>query len=726
MVIGEVVSSSPGSVVYREVPETGITLAAAAIPVEVGPLPWHIEYGNAECDDDQWAVVQDSDGSVAGCHPTRADAVSQMQALYANDPQLPDGAELVAAAMSNDGADTGAMIAFVPTAEDAARLALDGYEPADQLHCTSAYLGDAAALDPTMRQQIVEAATQAASQIAPFEAEAFASSTFNPNGDQPALVFSLSGDGIADAQDAMPPELAGGTDNHRPHHPHITLAYDSDPDLLRGPELNARLGPVKFDRLRVAFAGDVTDIPLSGGNPQGVDEPVDEEIPLTAAADIPPGPGTPWTAVLVPEGVWSGDGRQFAPDSLTWAPLPLPLKWQPSEEEGHEGSVISGRIDTIERDGSLIRATGVFDDAGVNGAEALRLVRAMMLRGISICADDVDQTDIELIFEMPEAPPVPPEVEQIQQIADASPELDVVIDMPEPEIEEPCAPPKQLYHAGRIRSATLVAEAAWIESELMLGEPETMAPTRVEMPLTAAGGGWTITIPELWPEDWFNEPAPEDMPEFGGLRITASGRITGYIAPPGVVHRAYRPSGRPLTVPLNQDYSEFNNKPALVAAADGSVARINAGTITFNCGHPDIQDPRRAGGPSAVREMYDNSCSVFARVRVWESRRYPGTAIVAGALLHGVDADALERAMGCHLSGDWQGGKFNAALLVPNEGFPPSVAGSVRVREGQLVASSVPIAFEPRAKDQLEILARRIGMDRASQFARLRARVGGE
>src|SRR5438105_2027238 len=90
----------------------------APIPVEVGPLPWHIEYGNAECNDDQWAVVLDSDGSVAGCHPTRADAVSQMQALYANDPQLPDGAELVAAAMPNDGADTGAMIAFVPTAED--------------------------------------------------------------------------------------------------------------------------------------------------------------------------------------------------------------------------------------------------------------------------------------------------------------------------------------------------------------------------------------------------------------------------------------------------------------------------------------------------------------------------------------------------------------------------------------------------------------------------------
>ena len=453
-------------------------------------------------------------------------------------------------------------------------------------------------------------------------------------------------------------------------------------------------------------------------------------------------------------------------------------------------------MDTIERDGNLIRATGVFDDAGANGAEALRLVRFGALKLVSLCADDVDQADIETIYEMPAEPmtpamPMMPDAgspvadgagdadlefhlpgkhnqkdhghpsagggrkgvmkwsqDQLKSFdkphkvlhsedsyrkrfaavegsvtADGAPELDVVLDgMDDMEMPEPTE--RTLYHAGRIRSATLVAEGAWVEAELTLGEPEVLTPTKVDV--VTAAGGWTVTIPELWPEDWFNEPAPEDMPEFGGLRITASGRITGYIAPPNVVHRAYRPSGRSLTVPLGQDYSEFNNKPALVAADDGSVARINAGTITFNCGHPDVNDPRRAGGSGAVREMYDNSCSVFARVRVWESRNYPGTAIVAGALLHGIDADALERAMGCHLSGDWQGGKFNAALLVPNEGFPPSVAGSVRVREGQLVASSVPIAWEPGTRDKLESIAKRIGMDRETQFARLRERVGGE
>jgi hypothetical protein len=213
------------------------------------------------------------------------------------------------------------------------------------------------------------------------------------------------------------------------------------------------------------------------------------------------------------------------------------------------------------------------------------------------------------------------------------------------------------------------------------------------------------------------------MPEFGALRVTAAGRITGFLAPAGVVHRAFRASGRPVTVPTKQDYSEFNNKPALVAGRDGGMARINAGTITFNCGHTPIDDPVRAYGSSAVREVYDNSCSVLARVRIWESPRYPGAPIVAGALLHGIDADTIERMMGCHLSGDWQGGKLNAALLVPHEGFPPAVRGSVRVREGELVASMVPIQWEPSTRAKFDDLARRVGRDPASQFAKLRQRV---
>jgi hypothetical protein len=61
-----------------------------------------------------------------------------------------------------------------------------------------------------------------------------------------------------------------------------------------------------------------------------------------------PGP-LAWHGVLAPEGVWSGDGRRFAPDSLRFRDLPLPLTWQKATEMGHDGSVVIGKIDSIER-----------------------------------------------------------------------------------------------------------------------------------------------------------------------------------------------------------------------------------------------------------------------------------------------------------------------------------------------------------------------------------------
>jgi HK97 family phage prohead protease len=45
-------------------------------------LPWHIDSKNSKCSG--WVVVKDSDGSIAGCHKTKAGAQAQLAALYAN------------------------------------------------------------------------------------------------------------------------------------------------------------------------------------------------------------------------------------------------------------------------------------------------------------------------------------------------------------------------------------------------------------------------------------------------------------------------------------------------------------------------------------------------------------------------------------------------------------------------------------------------------------------
>lgn len=50
-------------------------------------MPWHIAEKRAECDTaEPFAVVQDDNDKVVGCHATKADAEKQLAALYANEP----------------------------------------------------------------------------------------------------------------------------------------------------------------------------------------------------------------------------------------------------------------------------------------------------------------------------------------------------------------------------------------------------------------------------------------------------------------------------------------------------------------------------------------------------------------------------------------------------------------------------------------------------------------
>ncbi len=51
-------------------------------------MPWHIGT-SASCPASKpYAVIKDADGSVAGCHPTKAKAQKQLAALYANEPAM--------------------------------------------------------------------------------------------------------------------------------------------------------------------------------------------------------------------------------------------------------------------------------------------------------------------------------------------------------------------------------------------------------------------------------------------------------------------------------------------------------------------------------------------------------------------------------------------------------------------------------------------------------------
>lgn len=168
---------------------------------------------------------------------------------------------------------SGAMIALMPTPEDAERLAIEDGEAADQLHLTLRYLGKGADFDETARAAIVDSVRMLAEGMPPITAKLFGAAHWNGNGDEPSWVWSVGDDpehgqslesaqGLAEEALLMAPMDVEIPPPHTPWVAHICAAYSDELDLVIA--LEERLGPVTFDRIRVAFAGDHTDILLGG------------------------------------------------------------------------------------------------------------------------------------------------------------------------------------------------------------------------------------------------------------------------------------------------------------------------------------------------------------------------------------------------------------------------------------------------------------------------------
>lgn len=174
----------------------------------------------------------------------------------------------VAFEANEDKYDGGGMVALIPSDADLDRLTLDGEEPRDDIHLTLWYLGD----DVLTEEQQEDVLREVAHYVdaywddkGPIKTKAFGVAQWNPSSDKPAWVLNVGdaeqprlaqfrseiGSGIAQAF-ALPTQ-------HTPWQPHICIAYSSD-DLLD--ELTQRLGPVTFDKVRVAFGRDVYDIEL--------------------------------------------------------------------------------------------------------------------------------------------------------------------------------------------------------------------------------------------------------------------------------------------------------------------------------------------------------------------------------------------------------------------------------------------------------------------------------
>lgn len=404
----------------------------------------------------------------------------------------------------------------------------------------------------------------------------------------------------------------------------------------------------------------------------------------------------PWKGPLAIEGKVTGDGREFAPDSLTWSELPLSLRWNKEDSHGGEPHTVAvnvGRIDKVYREGSLIMGEGVLNLAEPDGQRAFDLIKGQFLRGVSIDADSITDADVEMIWP-----------ENADSGEDADDDIFAMLF---------AQPEKIVFHAGRIRAATLCDIPAFAEAYIALTDPEgavvasaalepedvpVYAPPRVERQVD---GLVAHAAPE-WkpPRAWFADPKLS-MPT--GITVDDDGRIYGHAAMWGSCHIGQ------TDVCIQPPHEEAHPyyMTGEVIAADGS--RVPVGQITVGTGHAGL-----SLGAVPAAEHYDNTGSAVADVCVGNDAH---GIWVAGAIRPGADPLLVHelRASG-QVSGDWRriGSSLRlVGLLAVNvPGFPvPKM--QARVASGQheaLLAAGRPTVAHGKSHDEIVQLGLRAVM----------------
>lgn len=298
-----------------------------------------------------------------------------------------------------DGVHTGAMIALMPTAEDAERLTLDGdgAEPTNELHLTLWFLGDAAPWTDDQRNELIGLIrARAATLPGPIRTHAFGVNHWNPGSEDPAWVWAVGDDRDAaddaatlhEARNVLAVDALESTHErpetphqHSPWVAHVTGVYTTETWPLEA--MAERLGPITFDRVRIAFAGDHTDIPLGQELETAAMDDDDLDMPYEPPAVTW---STPDGTALAFENQQTGDSRVFTPGALYWdgtGPWPLKL--------GHDAETeLAGAIHGMGRDGDRIAAHGVLYPATDAGWEAATLLAQGAPLGVSVDLDDVD------------------------------------------------------------------------------------------------------------------------------------------------------------------------------------------------------------------------------------------------------------------------------------------------------------------------------------------------
>jgi hypothetical protein len=380
-----------------------------------------------------------------------------------------------------------------------------------------------------------------------------------------------------------------------------------------------------------------------------------EKISLIASA-ASAAPGSKFSIpMLVPEGVESGDGRKFADGAISVRELPVPLLWQIKTGAGHDGSVVVGRIDYIERiEGGMGNAYGVFDN-GPYGREAERLVRNGFLRGVSV---DLDK------FEAKE---------------DKQPKEEMAEDG-----GQEIGKDKLTINKARIMAATIVAKPAFQECSILLqksgdqednvtpedGVYEETTQEFADLEPMLASGFLESEVPMTPPAGWFENPG---FTKATPLTVDSDGRVYGHIAAWNVNH-----IGLPRATKPPRSRSKYAYFHTGVIRTD-SGTDVPVGQLTLAGGHA----PLNADAMSAAKH-YDDTASAVADIHVGEDEY---GIWCAGSLRPGLEEMQIRALRASAPSGDWrpiQGSLELVAICQVNvPGFPTARA---MIASGKILA----------------------------------------
>jgi hypothetical protein len=390
--------------------------------------------------------------------------------------------------------------------------------------------------------------------------------------------------------------------------------------------------------------------------------------------------------LVIPEETESGDGRSFKKGAISWRELPLPLMWQIQTSDGHNGSVVVGRIDHMERtENGIGNCHGVFD-SGQHANEVVRLIKNGFIKGVSADMDRFEATEVK---------------SKVSTNA---------------EDDKSIGKDKIVINKARVMGVTIVPKPAFQECKIMLDEginsqEEPMISDGIYVDDVDASDAQSLVacgfvagaIPLIPPKQWFENPKFDKATP---LTVTDDGRVFGHIAAWHVDHIGLSYGTKPPRSKSN--YAYFHT--GVVRTEEG--ADMPVGQLTLAGGHASLE----ASAVEAVKH-YDDTASAFADVHAGEDAH---GIWVSGSLRPGTSPEQIRAIRASAPSGDWRPIRGSLELVavcqVNVPGFPVARARVASGAVTALVAAGAMTLAKMKSDPVVELNERLARLEKSQNF----------